>query len=344
MSSTTLPERPSDRVFGFTREQVDLIKRTLAKGATEDELALFLQQCERTGLDPFARQLYFIKRKQWNARTGQTEEVGQTQTSIDGFRVTADRTGEMDGQECHWCGSDGVWVDVWLHDAPPAAARVLVYRKGCHKPFPGIAKWNEYAVTAFDKKTGDKKLTGMWAKMAANQLAKCAEALGLRKAFPAQLSGLYTREEMQQADSDTPTRGPLVIEAPKLAREIEQAAYPEEATEATPPPLTNELPNTNVLIERIETEGKGPTLYAKVILGDGRELVAQGAQFVAFLEEATQNTTALDLQTRMVKKRGTSVMYEKIEGAQPTFQAPSERIDHPEIPDTHDLPESEIGF
>src|SRR5712691_11023664 len=94
----------------FSREQIELLKRTIAKGATDDELKLFLAQCERTGLDPFDRQIYFIKRKQKDKLTGQWIDVGQTQTSIDGFRVVAERTGEMDGQEVAWCNEEGVWL------------------------------------------------------------------------------------------------------------------------------------------------------------------------------------------------------------------------------------------
>ncbi len=175
----------------MTPDQVELVKRTIAKGASNDELALFLNQCKRTGLDPFSRQIY------WIARGGK----GTTQVSIDGFRVVAERTGEMDGQECHWCGEDGVWVDVWLPKVPPAAARVMVYRKGCQKPFPGVAKFVEYSAGG-----------PMWAKMPATMLAKCAEALALRKAFPHQLSGLYTSDEMDQADV-APAQ---VLEAPTV--------------------------------------------------------------------------------------------------------------------------------
>jgi phage recombination protein Bet len=169
-------------------EQVALIKRTIAKGATDDELALFLSQCQRTGLDPFERQIYWIKRG-GNA---------STQVSIDGFRVIAERTGEQDGLEIHWCDTDGVWVDVWLKDSPPFAARALVYRRGCSKPFPGIAKFKEYSAGG-----------PMWTKMPANQIAKCAEALALRRAFPTHLSGLYTSDEMGQADKE-----PTVAVAP----------------------------------------------------------------------------------------------------------------------------------
>ena len=192
----------------FGLEQVDLIKRTIAKGATDDELKLFLAQCQRTGLDPFDRQIYFIKRKQKDKQTGAWVEVGQTQTSIDGFRVVAERTGEMDGQEVAWCDETGQWTDIWLKKSPPFAARVLAYRKGCAKPFPGIARFDEYVQTL-----PDGNPVSMWAKMPANQLAKCAEALALRKAFPKQLSGLYTREEMGQAEHDSPIKG-YVVEAP----------------------------------------------------------------------------------------------------------------------------------
>lgn len=188
------PGMPATR-SKITRDQVELIKRTVAKGATDDELKLFLAQCDRTGLDPFNREIYFIKRRVKNRRTGEWEEVGQTQVSIDGFRIIADRTGELDGQDVSWCDDTGSWVDVWTRKLPPVAARVLVYRKGCTRPFPGIVRFEEYA------QRGGDGLTGLWGKMPATMIAKCAEALALRKAFPRQLSGLYTREEMAQADA-----------------------------------------------------------------------------------------------------------------------------------------------
>lgn len=201
----------------WTDDQVALIKRTICKDSTDDELSLFMSTAKRLGLDPFARQIFAVKRWDSEAR----RMVMSVQVSVDGFRLVAERTGLYEGQtEPQWCGADGVWRSVWLESTFPAAARIGVWKRGSREPTYAVATWRSYVQT---KKGGD--VTRMWASMPDVMLLKCAESLALRKAFPAELSGVYTREEMAQADERPQRRA----DAPKrsldaIAGEVETVA------------------------------------------------------------------------------------------------------------------------
>jgi len=162
----------------WTPEQTQLISTTIAPGCSPDELRLFAYACQRTGLDPFSRQIYAIKR-------GGKLTI---QVSIDGLRSIAERTGQLDGSETHWCGEDGQWRDVWLESKPPAAAKTTIWRKGSQHPFVGVARFADYNAGQ-----------GLWSKMPSVMIAKCSEAQALRRAFPADLSGVYSTDEMDQA-------------------------------------------------------------------------------------------------------------------------------------------------
>jgi hypothetical protein len=112
------------------------------------------------------------------------------QVSIDGLRLAAARSGQYVGSETYWCGADGKWVDVWLTSDPPSAAKTLIYKKGGDRPFVGVAKFDSYKQEYEDRRSGAAKLSGQWAKMPDVMIAKCSEALALRKAFPAELAGI----------------------------------------------------------------------------------------------------------------------------------------------------------
>jgi phage recombination protein Bet len=163
----------------WTPEQTQLIATTIAPGCSSDELRLFAYACQRTGLDPFSKQIYAIKR-------GGKMTI---QAGIDGLRAIAERTGELDGSHTEWCGDDGQWSDVWISAKPPAAAKTTIWRKGSSHPFTGVARFADYNAGQ-----------GLWSKMPAAMIAKCSEALALRKAFPANLSGVYSTDEMEQVE------------------------------------------------------------------------------------------------------------------------------------------------
>jgi len=165
----------------FTDEQISLIKAMVAEKATDNELKLFLHQCSRTGLDPMTRQIYCIHR-------GGKMTI---QTSIDGFRVVAERSGAYAGQA----------EPDYIYNADKAliGCKVTVFKfspRGDRYPAAvGVAYWAEYAQTS-----------GLWSKMPHTMIAKVAEALALRKAFPQDLSGLYTTDEMEQANEGQEVR------------------------------------------------------------------------------------------------------------------------------------------
>ncbi|MGW5477622.1 phage recombination protein Bet [Streptomyces sp. NPDC004008] len=188
----------------WTPQQAAVLRQSgISDDVTPAELAGFLHLCQRTELDPFSRQIYLIGRK--DKKAGRV--VFTPQTGIDGYRVVARRATAKSGgtygyEDTLWCDSSGRWRDVWLANEPPAAAKVTVLRDG--QKYSAVALYREYVQTGWEGKP-----IGLWGKMPAGQIAKCAEALALRKAFPHDLAGVYTAEEMAQADNPTADERPL---------------------------------------------------------------------------------------------------------------------------------------
>lgn len=254
-------------------------------------VARFLHTCQRTGLDPLARQIYCIGRA-----NGDGTVEWSIQGAIDGFRVTAERSQKYAGQDAaEWLTESGDWVPVFvkkLHGDHPLAARVRVYRNDWKddKPAVGIATWDEYAQT---KKSGD--LTSMWAQRGAGQLAKCAEALALRKAFPQDLSGMYTDDEMQkhsnvvevEAESSGQNWEALIDGAGSLAELEEISARIKEAGEGTDALRVKRAARLGVL-----QAAEGNTEDAEVVNDDGVSAERDGAEGSASAELSTSDASA----------------------------------------------------
>ncbi|MFJ4189420.1 recombinase RecT [Kitasatospora sp. NPDC089509] len=199
----------------------------LAQAPTHD-LVAFFHICKSTGLDPFRREIYYIQRKR---KVGKQEELYYTaQTGIDGFRHIGQRTGRFirrvgpfwtgpeDDPKWWILGEDGInrrrWVDVWLHDSPPAAAMCRIEHRsiaGDETVTQAVALFSEFAVgrdewqddprTGKGVKTGRRILSGLWPAMGAHMIGKVAEAQAWRIAFPRELVNIYEHTEMEQADA-----------------------------------------------------------------------------------------------------------------------------------------------
>lgn len=186
----------------FTTEQIQLFEQyfrlnmpTYKDGnrreLQECELATITHRVRVTGLDPLSNQICVVWR--WDSKINDYRMTIQTQ--IDGFRLIAARTREYAGSEEPTYTGDG--------EKQPGCATVTVYRmvQGVRCPFTAAARWAEYMPGG--------EMAFMWKSKPYLMLGKCAEALALRKAFPAELSGLYTNDEMHQADMPDPADAPL---------------------------------------------------------------------------------------------------------------------------------------
>jgi phage recombination protein Bet len=258
----------------FNQEQLGIIRSTVAKNTSPEQFRLFIEVCKYHALNPFARQIYAV------VRQGQMT----IQTSIDGYRLLAERSGKYAGQiGPEWCGDDGVWKDVWLDDKPPVAARIGVLRKDFERPTWGVAKFKSYAQTG----------SPTWSKMPDVMLAKCAESLALRKAFPAEMSGIYTAEEMQQADQDLPTVAhlhPVTVESEQPQQEAAQPPVQTQQTqsqEADQPISEQQLSSIRKLCEYLNRPEPG-NVTSLTFLG-ARKVIQQ---LTADYKEARQNSRA----------------------------------------------------
>jgi phage recombination protein Bet len=214
------PQRRTMRPpLSFNPDERQMIRDSFMPGASEPEAKAMIAIAEHMRLDPFKRQIHFVKR--WNADL--QREVWAFQTAIDGFRSMAEDTGEF-------IGSDEPEFNFEDRIDPATGeptgkkelvARVRVYRKDFEKPFVGIARYTEFVQT---KKDGSPN--SMWARAPRNMLAKCAEAQAFRKAFPQDLAGVYSDDEVREERDVSP---PSVVRGDVRPLQSLPAAAPVDA-------------------------------------------------------------------------------------------------------------------
>lgn len=239
----------------FTDVQVAALRQLGVEDAPKGDLDLFFHQAKRTGLDPFAKQIYMLGRrtkiKVWNERAKRQDEEWvmkyTIQTGIDGYRVTGHRLARLAGDDIavegpFWRGADGGWDDVWLDpNRPPLAAKYIVVKNGVK--YSSVAMYGEYVQTY--SKDGQQHPNSMWAKMPANQLAKCAEAAAWKKAYPNDFSGMVLEDAVQVIEAESTSVTSERVPAPKggtagLAAALGVTAEPEQSAieaRATPDEL-----------------------------------------------------------------------------------------------------------
>ena len=165
-----------------SKEVVDTLIATVAQGLNKQEFSLFAEHCKSTGLNPFKKEVWAIKA---NNRL-------QLMTGINGYFTIANRHPEFDGYEEGFVGKDGQELPDTYQGSDYIGAWCRVHRKDRKIPAKGVAFKNEY-----------EKNYGNWKTMPKSMLLKCAESIALRKAFPQELNGTYTAEEMPVEYSQT---------------------------------------------------------------------------------------------------------------------------------------------
>ena len=175
-------------------DRVALARRTVAKSLNDSEFDLYVYDCQRRGIHPLDKLII---------PTIRTDKQGNRTytpiTTVDYLRSRADSTGL-------YAGNDDPVFD---SEEKPQKATVTVYKMvaGQRVAFTATARWSQYYPSEPNKQF-------MWNRMPHLMLGKCAEGLAIRKAFPQELAGLYTKEEMDQAGTEAPTLPtPETIEA-----------------------------------------------------------------------------------------------------------------------------------
>lgn len=172
---TTLEDRALEVAPDLSRQQIEVLKNTIARGTSDDEFLLFLVTCKQLGLNPFALEIQSIKFDRDAPPTPYPTILGRLRK--------ARETGQLEYIKGPFWTADGEkWVDVWLDEKNhPAAAKVIGKRKDWTEPLTAVASWRSFA--RYTYKNGAKRLMYTWDAMGDHMIGNAALRLFLKRAF-----------------------------------------------------------------------------------------------------------------------------------------------------------------
>lgn len=217
-----LPPQVVER--GLDRAAWNTLCRSLYPGANPASVLLVVDYCKARKLDPLKKPCHIVPMQVKDARTGNYEWRDVVMPGIYEIRTTAQRTEEYLGHDKPEYGPmvdcAGVTAPEWcaftVHRWNPRAEKSA--------PFPVQVWFRECVATKKDGNANER-----WRKAPIQMMTKCAEAAALREAFPDELGGQQTAEEMEgrmvesiDAESAPVTAAPAGFEA--LVADLESAA------------------------------------------------------------------------------------------------------------------------
>jgi phage recombination protein Bet len=245
----------------WTPRQLGALKSLGLEKTPDGDLMVFFHFCQKTGLDPFSKQIYLLEKR--SKKDGQWVSAWVIVTGIDGFRVNAQRAADRRGitleyEETTWYDKDGGKHEVWLDSVPPSAAKVVVVKvmpDGTRLRIPGMAKFASYAGYG-TKKDGSRYLMSQWGTMPDHMIEKCAEAFALRRAFANDLGGIYAEEELQ---------GDMTLEHLTRGPESDADESEDQGQAETPPSDVRPAKESLALIAAtFREQGLGANTFAKL--------------------------------------------------------------------------------
>lgn len=278
--SSALAKVKDGELSGWTPEQVELIKATVCKGATDDEFKLFRYAANRSGLDPLTRQIHAVKR--WDSKLGR--EVMAVQTGIDGYRLIAERTKSYRPGDITWeMGPNGIPVS--------ATAEVFKLINGEWHSIKATAFYSEYVA-----KVKDGSPNPIWRDKPRLMISKCAEALALRRAFPLELSDIYTEDEVASIKDVTPTP---IVAAP--TRKSETVKVEPVEVQAEPITAQEEAEQGQAFIPGTEPEQKEES---RPVDAEVAFVAPEGCEFAEFVPKAVTVKEGTNKKGKPYKKVG----------------------------------------